>query len=155
MTARVLIVGVFGIGLLLAPSGSWLQAAVTGDLMTQGPTLGAMTIHPTACTSGKPATVRGGVELVDQARSATVVVMPTERHQGPRLRVVVAASGSRAARSVVFEPGDCTRIKTHIDERSDAEAAAELHAHGHVEIECRTAAGDGISGSVDFDDCRR
>jgi hypothetical protein len=79
--------------------------------------------------------------------------MPTDRHQGPRLQLVVAASGSRAARSVVFEPGDCTRINTHIDERVKADS--ELRAHGHVEIECRTASGDAISGSVDFDDCRR
>lgn len=152
MTPRTAIaVAVVGLGLLLAALGGAALAAVSGDLSTQGPTFGAMTLHPTACKSGMPATVRGGVELIDRAHSATVRVLPTERHQGPRLQVVVGSAGSRAARSVTFEPGDCTRIDTHIDERSQGDAAPG--AHGHVEIQCRTAAGDGVSGSVDFADC--
>jgi hypothetical protein len=80
--------------------------------------------------------------------------MPTERHEGPRLQVTVAPSGSQAARSLVFEPANCTRIDTHIDETSNDGSRSMPVAHGHVEIECRTAAGDGISGSVDFAGCR-
>ncbi|MBV8199613.1 MAG: hypothetical protein JOZ15_03210 [Acidobacteria bacterium] len=164
---RAFIVTIGGPALVLALLGGWssadrlsAQAAeVIGDLVTHGPTLGAQTLHPSVCVTENAAPHPGGIDLIDKAHAATVRVTPTDTLQGLQLEVLLApaaggATAGGAARSVVFEMRDCKELHSRVEDGKSWKDAQQGDAHGHLELQCQAASGDGIVGKVQFSHCR-
>jgi hypothetical protein len=138
------------LALIPAAESGAVESQDTNSVHASGPTLGSLQLKANKCLSGGHWLFRGAEIFDETTQEVLVLRLVLDPIEGPIVRFY---KDSEWGPSIVLRRPDCEKLEFDLH-RTGVMVNGVEEVHVSLQLDCRSAAGDVVTGRVDLPACR-